>query len=151
MYFKKSNRNYDENIGIKQKLESMRPNQVCGVALLYIDYRLNYNKKDKSNKEGKFKLSLFMLFKEVQRNESIGSEYFSEEGFAYSVSKVCNRVGGWQTLDCALDWMELDSGPTGRMDFQRKAEILQIIRVVLEEYYELPVSEIIKFVSNLSD
>lgn len=149
MYFKKSNRYCDENIGIKLKLESMRPNQVCGLALLYIDYRINYNKKDKSNKEGKLKLSLFMLFKEAQRNETVGADFFSEEGFAYSISKVCNRSGGWQTLDCALDWMELDSGPTGRMNFQRKAEILQIIRVILEEYYELPVSEIIKYVSNL--
>lgn len=149
MFFKKSNKYYEENTLIKEKLESLSPAQVCGLALLYMDYRLNYNKKDMTNKDAKYKLCVFMLFEECKQS-ALNDEFFSLNDFAYSISKVCNKVGGFQSIECFLDWLKLEqSGPTGRMDFKRKAEILQLIKFVLEEYYELGVTRIVKFASNM--
>lgn len=150
MYFKKSNRFCDENLTIKSVLEAMSPAQVCGVALLYMEYRLNYNKKDTTDKDTKCKLCVLMLFQEAIAG-NFRDDFFNVDDFKHQVGRVVNRTGGWQTLDCILDWMELESGPTGRMDFQRKAEILQVFKLVLEEYYELPVSRIVKYASALND
>lgn len=146
MYFKRSNK-LEEDLLIKEVIETLSPGQLCGLALLYMDYRLNYNKKDKSNKDAKYKLCVFMLFEDVKQTK-MGDAFGGLSDFAFEISKSCNRENGWESLDCFLDWMELESGPTGRMDFQRKAEILQLIKNALEER-ELGVSRIVKFVSTI--
>lgn len=143
MYFKKSNKYYEENLVIKQVLEGLSPARACGLALLYMDDKI-FSKKGVENKDTKCKLCVFMLYESVKIT-SLCDEFFGLDDFKHQIGKYCNRNGGWETVDCVLDWMKLS---TGKMEFQRRGEILQIVKLVLEEYYELPVGRIVKFISS---
>lgn len=86
-----------------------------------------------------------MLFEAV-KTTALRDSFFNDRDFSYQILTYVNKEGGWQTIDCFIDWLGITSG-TGKMHFQRRAEIIKIFRVVLEEYYELPVGKIANFLT----
>lgn len=145
MFFRKSNKNCSENLTIKQRLERLNPAQVCGLALLYIDYHLCSAEDTATDRNAQARLGVSMLFEAVQTT-SLKESFSDDRDFGYQILAFVNKDGGWQTIDCFIDWLNITSG-TGKMHFQRRAEIIKIFKVVLEEYYELPVGRIVKFLS----
>ena len=151
MFFKKSNKFYEENVFIKDTIETVWSKaEVCASALFYMEYRLNYEKNcgDQSDKCAK---CLEGLYNDVEVNFVFESYFLGKEDFKRKVSAACAR-NGWRSMMCVVDSLRLGSGPSGRMGFQRKAEILGIFKKVLEQYYGLPVSRILRRVNeNSSD
>lgn len=147
MLFKKSNKFYKENIKIRDYVRGMGKEEVCLTALLYIEYRLKYYKADKEKVSGQCALASSIFFNRILDHILFVDEFLGISEFSYRMYSL-SRKNAWESLECIINNMCLDSGFTGGMGYQRKAEIIRIFKVVLEKYFELPLSKIIKEVRN---
>lgn len=147
MPFKKSNKLYEENIKIRDSVQKMSREEVCLTALFYMEYRLKYYKASAEKVSRQCALASSIFFEGLAGHLLFVDEFF---GFADFSHRLCSlsRKKAWASLECIINDMALDSGFTGGMVYQRKAEIIRIFKVVLEQYYELPLSKIIKEVRN---
>lgn len=143
MPFKKSNKFYEENILIKDKIESLPAGAICLVGLLYMEYRIKYYRKNRPNIKEHCDSCVAQMFKEVRFNANFEGFCFTKAEFCYKVLRE-QKTLGWQTIECVIDSFDLQSGKSGNLGYVRKAEVLEVIRLVVEEYYELKVSDILR-------
>jgi hypothetical protein len=145
MSFKKSTVDeLAENELIKQKLRLFSRAEVLASALLYLEYRINYYEKVQ-NKRQKCIAAAFLLYKSAYWNSSFRQSFETLDEFKFCSLRAA-QLRGWKSLECVIDEMKLDSGFTGNMHFKRKAEIIDLFRQVLEEYWQLPVMRVYKLV-----
>lgn len=143
MSFKKSS-NHNENELIKQQIRCFNRVEVLASALFYLEYRIKYYAKV-DNKPQKFLASAILLYKSAYWNSNFRDIFSTVDEFKHKVARAA-QVRGWLSIECIIDQMKLGSGFTGNMHFKRKAEIIDLFREVLEEYWELPVIRVYKLV-----
>lgn len=143
MPFKKSNKFYAENLLIEESIQKMSRAEVCLIALLYMEYRIKYYSKAQEQIVAECRDSLRLIYDEIVKIGNFREEFYSREDFSHQLSTAAKRRG-WHTLECFINSLHLGSGYTGGMGYKRMAEVLQVIRIVVEQYFEIPVTGVLK-------
>lgn len=142
MPFNESNKNLEQNLEIKHELEKMQRHRVCLCALFFLEHKVNRKRKIKVD-ENTYKACLEGLFKAVEGNSLFSEMYAGFSDFCYQTS-LQHRRTRWYGLDCVLDSLDAVTKRPGAIEYHRRNEIKGIVGIVLEEYYEIPISDIIK-------
>ena len=123
----------------EKKLKLFSKVEAIASALLYMEYRINYNSKRKDLRSARYT----EVIQEVY--QSIDWEDIADTipALAYRIAESM-QINGWESFECIIDSMDLKAGKSGAIPFTLKASLANAMKTWLEEEIGIPVTKIIR-------